>query len=316
MPSSSYLQPADRFEYTSRLVESGVDSLNNLVGDQPAPTGEASRQTQIPSGRLAKNKRHLIKWLAPEQPLISMYINPQSLNITDGKIVSQQQTKAGFLLQYWGEHLTKIQLSGHTGTSGIEGINVLEDVYRNEQLMFDPFALYLESQRQILKNEEFDDLLFGPNTFGAIENVAQSLKAAQRGTMFVNKRVKPTLANLAFGVKMFYNGVVYSGYFESFSVRESVDTLGMFNYDISFVAYEKRGIRTNSFAWQKSPVAGPAEAPPDQKPYSYNNYYNPQYNNNLNSTTSFVETTEQTTRNKNLLNASLAKSAVDPFNVF
>ena len=42
--------------------------------------------------------------------------------------------------------LSILDITGTTGTSGIEGINVLYDIYRNEQLAFDPFALFLAAK--------------------------------------------------------------------------------------------------------------------------------------------------------------------------
>ncbi len=83
--------------------------------------------------------------LAPESPAAQrgaswnkrqLYINPQTFNITDNKLVQKQLTKGGHLVQYWGEDLTTIALSGTTGSAGIEGINILRDIYRHEQIHY------------------------------------------------------------------------------------------------------------------------------------------------------------------------------------
>jgi len=63
-----------------------------------------------------------------------MYVNPDSFNISNTKIIKESQTKGGFMIQYWGEQLTNVELRGTTGSAGIEGINILKDIYRHEQL--------------------------------------------------------------------------------------------------------------------------------------------------------------------------------------
>ena len=53
----------------------------------------------------------------------------------------------------------------------------------------------------------------------------------------------PTLASLAFGVEMYWGGEVFRGYFTHFSVTESADKLGLFDYDMGFVVTQRRGLR-------------------------------------------------------------------------
>ena len=58
-----------------------------------------------------------------------MYINPQQMNIDEKKVIKQQRTKGGYIIQYWGEELTTLNISGTTGSAGVEGINVLYEIY-------------------------------------------------------------------------------------------------------------------------------------------------------------------------------------------
>ena len=95
----------------------------------------------VPAAQVSFLQRRMLKWLVPERGIIEMYINPQSIAIRNAKNIKSERTKGGFVVQYWGEELTSIDISGHTGTSGIEGINVLSDIYRGEQLAFDIIAL-------------------------------------------------------------------------------------------------------------------------------------------------------------------------------
>ena len=82
-------------------------------------------------------KRSLIQWEVPHvggNQTIEMYINPQNMQFSSRKEINRVRTKAGYFAQYWGEDLDTITMTGTTGSSAIEGINVLRDVYRSEQL--------------------------------------------------------------------------------------------------------------------------------------------------------------------------------------
>jgi hypothetical protein len=65
--------------------------------------------------------RHLIVWEVPSvgsPAFIEMYLNPESINIQNSKMVNTTRTKGGFILQYWGEELTNITITGQTGSGG------------------------------------------------------------------------------------------------------------------------------------------------------------------------------------------------------
>jgi hypothetical protein len=185
---------------------------------------------------------------------------------TPEKVINKERTKGGYAIQYWGEQLTTIGLSGTTGSSGVEGLNVLHEIYRSEQFVFDNYGLVLASQE-------------GANNFsvgagvekagqavgaGGIGGVLGTIADVLTGPSDPNKQLLPqqlpTLASLAFTVEMFYEGWVYRGYFDSIRFTESVDYLGSFEYDIQFVATQKRGYRLNTLPWQKSAIYGPSDS--------------------------------------------------------
>jgi hypothetical protein len=152
-----------------------LSAANILLGDNappakflapnlPANTGLGTRQSLIQNERPATSGRKLIRWLIPDGPIVEMYINPQGISYDNNKSISQVRTKGGYNFQYWGPELVKLNITGTTGTSGIEGINVLEDVYNAEQLAFDPYALYLASKVQ---QETFSSGLFGDSALSA-----------------------------------------------------------------------------------------------------------------------------------------------------
>ena len=68
----------------------------------------------------------------------------------------------------------------------------------------------------------------------------------------------PSLASMALGVEMYYAGWVYRGYFQSFTLTEAADRLGMMEYTIEFISTQRRGYRVNTFDWNRSAISGPS----------------------------------------------------------
>lgn len=236
------------------------------VNTAPTANGFGSRQGKISPGRPGSTRRHLMRWLVPEQPIIEMYINPQNFSSNYKKHITKVRTKGGYTLQYWGEELTTLQIGGTTGTSGIEGINVLHDIYRNEQMMFDPYALLLQAERDRAEDDNIFDSLTN-SLAGEIRNVVES--ASVGGVPNVS-RTKPTLASLAFTVELYWSGEVYRGFFESFNIKERADNLGLFEYDIAFTVTQKRGFRQNFLGWHRSATNGPSNSNPKEGvPHSF-----------------------------------------------
>ena len=183
-----------------------------------------------------------------------MYINPQSIRYTFAKVINQERTKGGYVLQYWGEELPTLNISGHTGTSGVEGLNVLYEAYRAEQYTFDSIGLTVASANSV---SGLGDLI--SNTFGnTIGEATSGLFGLNPITQNVLPRNIPTLGSLAFGVEIFYSGWVFRGYFKDFNFDETTDKLGLFSYNINFVVTQKRGYITNYLPWHRSAIQGPS----------------------------------------------------------
>lgn len=166
---------------------------------------------------MAAVNRQLILWEVPHlgaNVYIQMYINPQNIQITSTKDISEVRTKGGYFLQYWGEKFDEISIGGNTGSSGIEGINVLRDIYRSEQL-----ALL-----NIIRNANI-----------------QGIKRRQ------------SLAQLAASVIMHYAGVQYYGYFKNFSFTESAEQIGIYTYQMAYTVTKTIGLRRNWAGWHRIP---------------------------------------------------------------
>ncbi len=226
----------------------------------PTADGNGLPSSKVPSNRIGEIKRETITWLVPDFGTISMYVNPQDIKYGYNKLINKERTKGGFNLQYWGEDLITLSINGNTGSSGIEGINVLTEIYRAEQLSFDSIGLTLASQDSSLNSIQSSvSAALGNSVAGSIGSATiQSLFGADSASQSLSTRNIPTLAQNAFSVEMYYQGWVHRGYFTNMSVDETANQLGLFSYTLNFVATERRGYRYNSFAWQKSAIDGPS----------------------------------------------------------
>lgn len=145
-----------------------------------------------------EKSRNLIVWETAaigSGAFIEMYVNPTNLKITEKKIQDVQRTKGGYILQYWGEDLTKISLTGEVGAGGIEAINVIRDVYRGEQL--------------------------------ALQTILSS-----RGTAIKRRQ---SLAQLATSTIMWYMGQGFRGFFTDFNYNEKPSGVFDYSLEFSAV---------------------------------------------------------------------------------
>lgn len=230
---------------------------------------------KVPNNRPGQMKRNNITWFIPEFGIVRMYVNPQRISYHHRKIINKDLTKGGYTLQYWGEDLSELSINGNTGSSGIEGINVLYEMYRAEQYAFDAVGLTLGASNAAadLASKAVDSLggvigggvsaLFG----GSFGN--QSAQAAGSGLLsgilgvdspnnnaLASKNIM-SLAQLAFGVEMYYNGWVFRGYFNDMTIDEDASDF-LIKYQIKFMVTQKRGYRLNYFPWSRSPD-GPSQ---------------------------------------------------------
>lgn len=232
----------------------------------------------------AKKNRKLVRWNIPKHGLIDMYINPQSMRISERKLIKEIRTKGGYLIQYWGDELPQMDLSGVTGSGGIEAINILRDIYNHEQISF----------RKIIKGLNKDLLsetaskaldLFGVDVNSAkqkdgiapinqldnkaVAKTVVNFAADPLSFLVPDPNLLPTLATLAASVELWYDGMIYRGFFREFSVDEKSDEVGLFRYSMKFTITRSTGVRYNGYAWQRSAKYGPADA--DVVPLSFGN---------------------------------------------
>ncbi|KKM73672.1 hypothetical protein LCGC14_1408070, partial [marine sediment metagenome] len=81
-----------------------------------------------------------------------------------------------------------------------------------------------------------------------VPRVAQQLRER-------NFILRPSLASLALGVILYYQGIQYKGFFTEFTMTESIGKLGLFDYNMTFMSTEIRGQRENFMPWHREPLA-------------------------------------------------------------
>ena len=233
---------------------------------QYSSDGNGLPYSQVHNNHEGKANRNIISWYIPEYGIVKMYVNPNSITYNDKKIINESQTKGGFTFQYWGEDLTRIAISGTTGSSGIEGINMLHEMYRAEQYAFDAVGLTLAANTQM--TDLASQIVGGVG--GIFGEASGSALNSLLGTDSPNKNLGPrnimSLAQLAFGIEMYYSGWAYRGYFQNMTFSEKADNFLM-DYQINFVATQRRGYRFNSMPWNRAANRGPSQ---NNTPYSFN----------------------------------------------
>jgi len=244
-----------------KTVSRDFEENGFIVSPTPGADGNGLPSSKIPPLAVAERKRELIHWFVPEFGVIRMYINPSSISYNNSKLINKDRTKGGFTLQYWGENLTTLNIQGTTGSSGVEGINVLYEIYRAEQLAFDSVGLTLAANNAAIQGAEqiisgagsaLGDLIGGSGGGSVGSTIANGLFGVDNVNSQLAPRNIPSLAQFAFGVEMYHQGWVYRGFFESMVMNERADNF-LWDYNISFVSTQRRGYRTNYFPWHKSP---------------------------------------------------------------
>lgn len=214
---------------------SRIQAASNALETQPnyrAAEGTTNRKQQI------------MTWRLPNGSAVQMYINPQSLEVSESKQINTVRTKGGFVVQYWGSNLTRLSIRGITGSAGVQGINVLRDIYLSENRAFD---LVAATQTNEMINALSSQALNTNNIADSLSNIAEDIRER-------NFILRPSLASLAASVLMFYQGIEYKGFFTDMTVTETAERVGIFEYAMTFMATETRGRRQNVFAWQKEPA--------------------------------------------------------------
>lgn len=254
---------------TANASQNNLIPNNFVASSNIDSTGTTIPASQVSDFRTGAFRRDIVHWFVPQFGVVKMYVNPSNIRTQHRKLISKDKTKGGFTLQYWGSELSTMTISGTTGSSGIEGIEVLYQIYNAEQYAFDAIGLSLAADNATLgaTNTILDGVggavadaigqSVGNQTVGGIigSSLAQGILGADNAGTFAPRNIT-SLAQIAFGVEMYYSGQINRGYFESMEIIEQADNIGLFNYNLNFTITQQRGYRLNQFPWQRSAISG------------------------------------------------------------
>lgn len=257
----------------------GAVPLNQSAAQQfqadgfTVPAAFQSTQNQLPYSQVPAYKpgvlhRNIITWYVPQFGTVQMFVNPAAISYAHKKLITKDRTKGGYTLQYWGEDLTTLNISGTTGSSGIEGINALYELYRAEQYAFDSVGLAMGANNasstlagNIISgiggalgsgvNSLFGGTPNNPVAAAAGSGILGGILGMDSPANTLSANNIPSLAQLAFSVEMYYNGWVFRGFFENMTINERADNF-LIEYQMTFMATQKRGYRVNYFPFTNS----------------------------------------------------------------
>jgi hypothetical protein len=147
-------------------------------------------------------------------PPLFMYINPESFGKSYDFIVSDgNRTRDGYMVEFWGEQLPKITASGSVGAFYIDA----KDRFGNPA-----GGLAVNARKGSFAYQQFLSLFQAYRNNGYIFNSDSRI-------------------SLVGSIALFYDGVIYTGSFDSFVITHSSDQPFSLRYTFSFtVRYEQK----------------------------------------------------------------------------
>jgi len=224
---------------------------------------------------LPQDLEALISKTGEHRDHLPIYINPQSFDIKETKLINHTLSKGGYIVQYWGEELPIITVGGTTGSGGIEAINILRDIYRHEQLTMNRILIqrandFASNSSNTLENSNsanstsgvtatIDALFSGAatsiieGTRSVVEEITQAFLGISDDTS-KKTTLLPSLGAFAVSIDIFFQGVKYRGFFKDFSVQEKAESPGLFDYNFTFMVTRRTGRRNNFMPWHRNPL--------------------------------------------------------------
>jgi len=163
----------------------------------------------------------LITSILPEGLRMVLHVNPSSMNFSYAKQTERIQTKGGFVEQHWGEAARSVSFNLATGGfkrlfSGLS--NVTGGGFDTEG-----------TRRETIAYDKYLDLLALFHNNGSIYDASGQI--ALQGI-----------------IKITFDGGIYMGWFQTFSVTEAAEKPYQFDLSAEFtIAHEVLRLRTNMF---------------------------------------------------------------------
>jgi hypothetical protein len=181
---------------------------------------------------------------AKNPPEIVLLINPESLSFSTSKKINSQYTRGGYVTEEWGNMQENLQFSGRIG-----GFYVL-----NPQIDFSGLNRYERSKSPSFKNLMNLFMMYRnngmiyDNTTKASEGNKSNKLIRNKKLASVNNRIpkmikkaKNRIVDIG-DVYLNYDGIIYRGSFDEFSIEESADSPYTLSYKFGFTVRSRREI--------------------------------------------------------------------------
>jgi len=162
---------------------------------------------------------------------VTLYINPQRINIRQRKVMQQIQTNTGWIFQHWGYEPFIISYNGVTGymnpwslvNSGLtvtnEAVSAIQTLKQNPQEAPSPY-----------KTAAYKALLELRDFYEAPQKQMQGSDLTK-----ITEDTEVDLKKLA--LKLYYRADTYEGYLTKFELSEEEMSPWMWSYTMEFTAY-------------------------------------------------------------------------------
>lgn len=185
---------------------------------------------------------------AKNPPEIVLLINPESLSFSTSKKINSEFTRGGYVTEEWGNMQENLQFSGKIG-----GYYVL-----NPQIDFSGLNRYERSKSPSFKNLMNLFMMYRNN--GMIyDNTTKAPEGNRSNKLIRNKKLQtvnnriPKIIKKAKNriidvgdVYLNYDGIIYRGSFDEFSIEESADSPYTLSYKFGFTVRSKKEINKRS----------------------------------------------------------------------
>lgn len=177
--------------------------------------------------------------LLPDDLRMVLHVNPSSMSLTYSRSTERAQTLGGFVEWHWGDSPTEVTLEAstggfmrlYTGVSAITGPGPSNDKILPDRAQAQTASRsdgYIPSRRETIAYDKYLDLLALFHNNGSIYDKA--------GRIILQGQIK-----------MSFDGGVWYGWFNSFSVSEAAESPYQFTLSAGFtVEREEYTLRTNA----------------------------------------------------------------------
>lgn len=181
---------------------------------------------------------------SPNPPEIVLLINPENLSFSTSKKINSEFTRGGYVTEEWGNMQENLQFSGRIG-----GYYVL-----NPKIDFSGLNRYERSKSPSFKNlmnlfmmYRNNGMIYSNSTRSKFNNTTnklirnKTLETEKERIPKIIQKTKNRITDVG-DVYLNYDGTIYRGSFDDFSIEESADSPYTLSYKFSFTVRSKKEI--------------------------------------------------------------------------